>query len=214
MSTAIFREPFNGLSHLAATIMAIAGLCLLVAQAALHGDMWHIVSFSIFGACMILMFACSTLYHLILAGEKGLLILKRFDHMAIFMMIAGTYTPMCLVPLRGSIGWTLLGIIWGLALLGIVLKAVWIGAPRWSSTLIYLAMGWSCVFTFSPMVNNLPEQSLAWLVCGGVFYTLGALIYGIKWPNPKPPHFGFHEIWHLFVIGGAFSHFMTVFYLL
>jgi len=213
MSSTVFRDHFSGFSHLFGAIMAIAGLCVLVAQATLYGDAWHIVSFAIFGTCMILMFAASTVYHLVNAKEHVILLLKRIDHMAIFIMIAGTYTPICLVPLRGTTGWLLFGIVWGLAIAGIFMKAFWIGAPRWLSTVIYLGMGWISVFAIPPLLDTAVPEVLDWLIYGGICYTLGAVNYATKWPDPWPKHFGFHEIWHLFVMGGAFCHFMAVLYL-
>lgn len=209
-----FRDPFSGFSHLAGAAIGFAILCFLVIQANRYGDVWKITSFSIFGTCMILMFASSAVYHLAQTSEKNILTLKRIDHMAIFAMIAGTYTPICLISLRDSFGWTLLISVWGIAISGILLKIFWIGAPRWLSTLIYVAMGWACVFGLSTMKAAMPEASFAWLVYGGVAYTVGAVVYGTKWPNPWPSNFGFHEIWHLFVMAGAFSHAMAIYRLL
>jgi hemolysin III len=209
-----FRDPFSGFSHLAGAAIGLAVLCFLVVQASLHGDVWQITSFSIFGTCMILMFGSSAVYHLAQTSEENILKLKRIDHMAIFAMIAGTYTPICLVSLRDSFGWTLLISVWGIAISGILLKIFWIGAPRWLSTLIYVAMGWACVFGLSTMKATMPEASFDWLVYGGIAYTVGAVVYGTKWPNPWPATFGFHEIWHLFVMAGAFSHAMAVYRLL
>jgi hemolysin III len=209
-----FRDPFSGFSHLAGAAIGFAILCFLVIQASRYGDVWKITSFSIFGTCMILMFASSAVYHLAQTSEKNILTLKRIDHMAIFAMIAGTYTPICLISLRDSFGWTLLISVWGIAISGILLKIFWIGAPRWLSTLIYVAMGWACVFGLSTMKAAMPEASFDWLVYGGVAYTVGAVVYGTKWPNPWPSNFGFHEIWHLFVMAGAFSHAMAIYRLL
>lgn len=214
LSKSRFRDPFSGLSHLISAFIGVVILCFFVVQASIHGDIWHIVSFSVFGICMVLMFGTSALYHLYQGSDDKILQLKRIDHMAIFAMIAGTYTPMCLVPLRDSIGWTLFAAVWGIAGSGILLKIFWIGAPRWLSTIIYLAMGWACVFGLSTMKATMPEASFDWLVYGGIAYTLGAIIYGTKWPDPWPKTFGFHEVWHLFVMAGAFSHAVSIYYLL
>ncbi|RYD04444.1 hypothetical protein N752_13805 [Desulforamulus aquiferis] len=127
--------------------------------------------------------------------------------MMIFVLIAGTYTPVCLIPLRGAWGWSLLVGIWVLAVAGIVLKAVWMQAPRWFSTMLYLVMGWLAVIAFWPLMNALSLAGIGWLVLGGVFYSIGAVFYGAKWPNIIPGWFGFHEIFHLFVMAGSFSHF-------
>jgi hemolysin III len=209
-----FRDPFSGFSHLLGALTGLAVLCFLVIQASLHGDIWQITSFAVFGICMMLMFGSSALYHLAQGSDDKILKLKRIDHMAIFAMIAGTYTPICLVSLRDSFGWTLLIIVWSLALAGILLKIFWIAAPRWLSTLIYLAMGWACVFGLSTMQQVMPAASFDWLFYGGIAYTIGAVIYATKWPDPWPKSFGFHEIWHLFVLAGAFSHAVAVYYLL
>ncbi|NRA24979.1 MAG: hemolysin III family protein [Oleispira sp.] len=209
-----FRDPFSGFSHLLGALTGLAVLCFLVIQASLHGDIWQITSFAVFGICMMLMFGSSALYHLAQGSDDTILKLKRIDHMAIFAMIAGTYTPICLVSLRDSFGWILLIIVWSLALAGILLKIFWIAAPRWLSTLIYLAMGWACVFGLSTMQQVMPTASFDWLFYGGIAYTIGAVIYATKWPDPWPKSFGFHEIWHLFVLAGAFSHAVAVYYLL
>ncbi len=209
-----FRDPFSGFSHLTGAIIGLIASGILIIKASLYGDMWQVASFAIFGLCMTLMFGSSAIYHLAQGSDEKILKLKRIDHMAIFGMIAGTYTPMCLVPLRESFGWTLLAVVWGLAISGILLKIFWIGAPRWLSTLIYLAMGWACVFGLSTMKAVMPEVSFDWLVYGGIAYTLGAVVYATKWPDPWPEAFGFHEIWHVFVMAGAFSHFVAVYYLL
>jgi hemolysin III len=129
----------------------------------------------------------------------------------IFVLIAGTYTPICLVPLRGAWGWSLFGIVWGMALVGLVLKLFWIQAPRWLSTSIYLLMGWICVIAIYPIVQTVPTGGVIWLAMGGLFYSIGAIIYGIKWPDPFPRVFGFHAIWHLFVLGGSFCHFWMIY---
>lgn len=209
-----YRDPFSGFSHLISAIIGLIISGLLVIKASLHGDIWQIVSFAIFGLCMTLMFGSSAIYHLAQGSDEKILKLKRIDHMAIFAMIAGTYTPICLVALRDSIGWTLIISVWAIAISGILLKIFWIGAPRWLSTLIYLALGWACVFGLTTMKASMPVDSFDWLVYGGVAYTIGAIVYGTKRPNPWPNVFGFHEIWHLFVMAGAFSHAAAVYYLL
>lgn len=206
----VFRDPVSGLTHLAGAIFAIVALCILSVQAALYGNVWHMVSFVIFGATMFLMFASSALYHLMHASEEAIRWLKRIDHMAIFLMIAGSYTPICLVPLNGDTGWILFSVVWALAVAGIVLKLVWISAPRWLSTLIYLAMGWMVVFAAGPAMETIPVDAQWWILYGGISYTLGAIVYALKWPNPWPRWFGFHEIWHLFVMGGVFCHFWAI----
>lgn len=207
---AVLRDPVSGLTHLAGAVFAIVALCILAVQAALHGNAWHMVSFIIFGTTMFLMFASSALYHMVHASDYAIQWLKRIDHMAIFLMIAGSYTPICLVPLNGDVGWILFASVWSLAVAGIVLKLVWITAPRWLSTVIYVAMGWLVVFAAGPAMEKIPQAAQLWILYGGIAYTLGAIIYALKWPNPWPRWFGFHEIWHLFVMAGVFCHFWAI----
>lgn len=206
-----FREPVNSLTHLSGFALSIAGLVLLVRAGAQYGGVARVVSFSIFGASLILLYAASTLYHWLRLSERGTRVLKRLDHIAIFVLIAGTYTPICLVPLWGAWGWSLLVSVWGLALAGVVLKLLWLHAPRWLSTVLYVLMGWLVAVAVVPMLHTVPPGGLWWLLAGGLFYTVGAIIYASKWPNPLPRRFGFHEIWHLFVLAGSFSQFWSIF---
>lgn len=209
--TKIFREPVNAISHGAGALGAIAAMTVMVVCAAFRADVWHVVSFAVFGASMILMYTSSFLYHALRVSEKKLLMFRRIDHIMIFMVIAGSYTPLCLVPLRGAWGWSLFGTIWGIAVAGVFLKVFFMAAPRWISTLIYLLMGWLCVIAIYPLVNALEPAALFWLAAGGVFYSVGALVYAMKRPDPLPGVFGFHEIWHCFVIMGSASHFWLSF---
>jgi len=205
------REPASGFTHLAGALLAISGLVLLIVYSALYATAWHVVSMTVFGVCLILLYTASTLYHLLPLSPKGVAFFRKLDHMMIFVLIAGTYTPICLVPLRGAFGWTLFGLIWFLAASGIFLKAFWIGAPRWLSTVFYILMGWLVVVAFLPLWRELPHAALAWMVAGGLFYTFGAVIYALKIPKGKFLGFGFHEIWHIFVLLGSFSHFWLMF---
>lgn len=206
-----FRDPVSGLTHLFGALLSIVALVLLVCYSVTRATPWHIVAFSIFGASLILLYTASSLYHLLPISEKGTAILRRIDHMMIFVLIAGTYTPICLVALRGAWGWSLLSIIWGIALGGIILKGFWFNIPRWVSTLIYTLMGWLVVIAFFPLVKAIPLGGFLWLVAGGLLYSIGALIYGIKWPNITSKFIGFHEIFHIFVLMGSFSHFWLMF---
>ncbi|HYH01526.1 MAG TPA: hemolysin III family protein [Bacillota bacterium] len=205
-----FKDPLSGLSHFIGIILSIAGLILLVTKVSI-GKPWHLFAFSIFGASMILLYTASTLYHWLPLSPKGTAFLRKLDHSMIFLLIAGTYTPICLIPLRGAWGWSLFGAIWGLALFGIGYKSIWFTAPRWLSTAIYIVMGWLVIIAIWPLVHIVPWPGLAWLLTGGLFYTTGAVIYGIKKPNPWPEVFGFHEIFHLFVLMGTISHFWMVY---
>ncbi|MBF0303050.1 MAG: hemolysin III family protein [Desulfamplus sp.] len=211
MITSILREPVNALTHIAGAIASLVGLILLVVFASIYAGAWHIVSFSIFGATLLMMYTASSLYHAINLSEKGIAIMRRIDHVMIFLLIAGSYTPFCMIPLRGAWGWTLLSLVWGMALIGSILKIFFMNIPRWISTVIYLVMGWLCVAAIYPLTKSLETASLLWLIAGGVFYSTGAVIYGLKRPNPFPKVFGFHEIWHLFVLAGSFCHFWSVF---
>jgi hemolysin III len=207
----LFREPVNALSHMAGSLASIAGLTLMVVMAAVKADAWHVVSFAVFGTTLVFMYTASFLYHGLQLSAKTLAIFRRIDHIMIFMVIAGSYTPLCLVPLRGPWGWSLFGIIWGFAAVGIVLKLFWMNIPRWISTLIYLGMGWLCMVAVYPLVQILAPAPLLWLALGGLFYSLGALVYIFKKPDPFPKVFGFHEIWHICVLLGSACHFWLVF---
>lgn len=206
----LFREPVNSLTHLAGALLSIAGLVVLIVLS--NGDPWRITAFAIYGASMITLFTASTLYHSLNVGEHALKALKRFDHMAIFGLIAGSYTPLTLVTLQGgesAWGWSVFGVIWGIAILGFIFKIAWIKAPRWLYTMLYLIMGWLALVAIVPIAQTLPTGGLVWLVTGGVFYSVGAVIYALKKPNFHK-EFGFHEIWHLFVLAGSASHFVMM----
>jgi hemolysin III len=204
------RDPFSAISHLTGALLSVVALILLVTLAALYASVWHVVSFSIYGSAMVLLYTSSGLYHALRLGEHGTRAMRRLDHIMIYLLIAGTYTPLCLVPLRGPWGFGLLGGVWGLALAGMIFKLVWLQAPRWLSTGIYLLMGWLAVTAISPLWAGLPAGGLIWLGLGGLFYSMGAVIYALKRPNPWPGRFGFHEIWHLMVLAGSFCHFWTM----
>lgn len=206
----ILREPVNGLTHLAGGLLAVAGLVVLLVGAAGAGRPDQLVAFGIFGLSLICLYAASALYHLLPLSPAGVARLRRLDHMSIFALIAGTYTPFCLLVLEGGWRWGLLGLIWGLALGGVLLKLVWMDAPRWLSVLIYLGMGWIAVIAGPALFRALPAGGIAWVLAGGLVYSAGALVYGLKRPNPVPGVFGFHEVWHLFVLAGSACHFWAV----
>ncbi len=209
--TKIFREPVNTITHMAGALFSIAALTLMVVSAAVNAGTWHVVSFAIFGTTLILMYTSSTLYHALRISPKGLRILRQVDHVMIFLLIAGSYTPICLIPLRGPWGWSIFGTVWGIAGIGIFLKVFAMNVPRWISTLIYLIMGWLCVAAIYPLFVALDSESLFWLALGGLSYSTGAIVYAVKKPDPFPGIFGFHELWHLFVLFGSFCHFWLVF---
>ncbi|MBF0226672.1 MAG: hemolysin III family protein [Desulfobacterales bacterium] len=209
--TITIKEPFNAFSHMVGALLSLVGLSILVTLSVKTATAWHVVSFSIYGTSLFLLYISSTVYHLIWINDKITSILKRLDHTMIFILIAGTYTPFCLIPLRGVWGWSLFSIIWGIAFTGIFLKWFRTGISRWVSTGIYLFMGWICLAAIYPLFKTVPIACLAWMAAGGLFYSIGAVIYGTKSPNPYPGVFGFHEIWHIFVMLGSFCHFWSIF---
>ncbi len=211
MSVFPMREPINTITHLAGCLASFTGLVLLIVFSSLKADIWHIVSFSIFGLSLVMMYTSSTLYHALTLSESKMIQMRRLDHIMIFLVIAGTYTPLCLVPLRGAWGWSLFGVVWTMAAVGMVLKIFSMDIPRWISTGIYLVMGWVCIVAIYPLIMTLKTDCILWLAAGGLFYTTGAVIYALKKPDPWSGIFGFHEIWHLFVLAGSFCHFWVVF---
>lgn len=204
------REPVNALTHLLGAVAAAIGMVVLLVNGAANDSARQVVAFAIFGSSLVLLYATSAIYHSLNLSEHGLAILRRLDHMMIYVLIAGTYTPLCLVLLRGRLGISLLIAVWAIALIGIVQKIVWMQAPRWFSTVLYLGMGWAAMVVARPLLDAAPVGFLFWIVAGGIFYTVGAVVYAIKRPNPVPGVFGFHEIWHLFVMAGSFSHYWAV----
>ena len=204
------KDPISGLTHLAGALLGMLALVYLVLKAIDHGTIWHIVSFSIFGGSLILLYTSSTFYHLLDISDKARIVFRKIDHTMIFVLIAGSYTPFCLVSLHGTWGWSIFTVVWGIAVLGFFLKFYWIHAPRWLSTALYLGMGWLIVVALLPLSRTLTHFGLLWLGIGGMFYTVGAIIYALKRPDPFPNIFGFHEIWHLFVLAGSASHFVSI----
>jgi hemolysin III len=205
------RDPVSGLTHFIGALLAVAGLVALIVKASNPLRPWHLTTYCVFGAGMILLYTASTLYHWLPLGSTGRSRLRKLDHMMIFVLIAATYTPFCLVPLRGAWGWSIFGTVWAVALMGIVFKAFWIHAPRWLSAAMYVCMGWIVIVGIVPLVRTLQPGGLFWLVTGGLLYTAGGLIYAVKRPDPFPDVFGFHEIFHIFVMLGTGAHFWAVY---
>jgi hemolysin III len=204
------REPINGITHAAGGLLAALGLGVLLATAANSGRLDQLVAFGVFGLSLIALYAASALYHLLPLSPSGVARLRTLDHMAIFVLIAGTYTPFCLLALDGAWRWGLLAVIWGLALCGVLLKLLWMDASRWLSVVLYLGMGWVAVIAAPALLRAVPPDGITWILAGGLVYSAGALIYGLKRPNLLPGTFGFHEVWHLFVIAGSACHFWAV----
>lgn len=201
------EEVTNAILHGVGLGLAIAALAVLVVMASLSGNAWHIVSFSVYGATLVLLYLSSTLYHGLYAGRAKRLF-RVFDHSAIFLLIAGTYTPITLITLRGTLGWAVFGTVWGCAAAGIVAKAFWAHRFPVLSTALYIAMGWIVVVAVKPLLANLNTVSLVFLAVGGLCYTLGTVFY--LWHRLK----FHHAIWHLFVLAGSICHFFTVLFLL
>jgi hemolysin III len=207
------REPVNSLSHLIGVLLSLLGMVVLLAYSA--GEPWRLISFAIYGASSVMLFTASTLLHGLHVEERVERLLLRLDHAAIFVMIAGSYTPMALVTLRQyspAWGWSIFGVVWGLGILGVVFKLFWLDAPRWFSTGLYLLMGWLAVVAADPILHTLPLGGLMWLVVGGFLYSIGALVFIFERPNPYPGLLGHHELWHLLVLAGSTCHFLLLFY--
>jgi hemolysin III len=205
-----FRNPISGLTHFTGFLLSLLGLLLMESFSITHGTLRHIFSAAIFGISLILLYGASSLYHLLPLSPRGISTLRRIDHVMIFVLIAGSYTPVCLIPLHGIVGWWLCAIIWGMALAGVFQALFWIHAPRWFSTSLYLVMGWMVIIVFYPLTQAISYYGIVWFIVGGLSYTIGAVCYAAKWPDPIPGIFGFHEIWHLFVMAGSFCHFWAI----
>ncbi len=206
------REPVNGLTHLGGAIAAFFGqIALLIVG---WSGTAKIVSLLVYGLSLIALFSASATYHLMNAKPAILQVLRKLDHSAIFLLIAGTYTPFCINAFTGFFRWGLLAIIWTIAFAGIVVKIFYVKAPRWLNAAVYVLMGWLCISAVGQMPAALPISSMVWLFVGGVVYTLGAVIYATKIFNFFPGKFGFHEVWHVFVLLGAIAHFVAVMSLL
>lgn len=196
-------ERFNSISHLIGASLALIGLVFLVAAAARQGDSWKIVSFSIYGTTLLLLYLASTLYHSLKGKAKK--VFRKVDHIAIYFLIAGTYTPFTLVTIRGGWGWSIFGSVWFLAIAGMLHELLSHKKQRSLPMFIYISMGWLIVIAFKPLMQNLASTGLFWLVSGGMFYSLGIIFYVF---DEKVAHF--HGIWHLFVLAGSLSHYFTI----
>ena len=202
------REPVNGLTHYFAALVALGGLIALVIIS--RDDFLKQTSLLVYGVCLILLLMASASYHLIVAGPGRIQFLRKLDHTAIYFLIAGTYTPICYNVLTGFWRWGLLAIIWTMALAGSGFKIAFIKTPRLLSAAPYIVMGWLGVLGGGELFRVFPAGAIAWLVAGGLFYSVGAIVYVTKTLNFKPGVFGFHEIWHLFVIAGCLCHYMVM----
>ncbi len=212
MSSHTNNEPLSALTHCIGAILSIIGLSLLIVVAARYGSALHIVSFTIFGATLILLYTMSTLYHFIYQKHvRAKRVFQILDHTAIYLLIAGTYTPVVLIALPSGWGWTMFGLVWGFAILGTIIKTTNLQIASWLSILLYLCMGWLIVLAFIPLTKSLPPEAVFWLVLGGVFYTIGALFFGLDTKAPGRRWLGMHEVFHIFVMLGSAAHFWMIY---
>ena len=207
------KEPGSAITHFIGMVMAVIASVPLLIKAAHQPDSIYIIAMSVYAASLILLYAASTTYHTFDISGRVNKLLKKIDHMMISVLIAGSYTPVCLIALKGRLGIILLSIVWGIAIAGILIKAFWIFCPKWVSSVLYIGMGWTCVLAFTQLLSNLAPAAFGWLLAGGIIYTIGGVIYALKLPlfNSRHQNFGSHEIFHLFVMGGSACHFIVMY---
>ncbi|MDD6202895.1 MAG: hemolysin III family protein [Lachnospiraceae bacterium] len=208
------REPGSAITHFIAMMMAVLFSVPLLLKAGLTSGKQCFLAMAIFMCSMILLYGASATYHSLDVSERILKVFRKLDHMMIFVLIAGSYTPVCLIVLGGQMGYTLLALVWGIAIGGMLIKALWITCPKWFSSVIYIAMGWVCLGVFGTLYDVLPHAAFLWLLAGGIIYTIGGVIYALKLPifNNRHKTFGSHEIFHLFVMVGSICHFIFMYY--
>ena len=208
------REPGSAITHFIGMLSAITASVPLLIKAGVTSGIQCAAAMGVFMCSMILLYGASTMYHSVNVSDKILKVFRKIDHMMIFVLIAGSYTPVCLIVLGGRQGYTLLSVVWGIAIVGMVIKAVWITCPKWFSSVIYIAMGWVCVAVFGTLLQTLPVQAFLWLLAGGIIYTIGGVIYALKLPifNQHHKYFGSHEIFHVFVMLGSACHFVVMYF--
>lgn len=207
------KDPGSAITHFIGMLMAIFAAVPLLIKAAHEPSHIYVISLAIYAASLILLYAASTTYHTFDLSEKQNTILKKIDHMMIFILIAGSYTPICLLVLKGRTGAILLSLVWSIAIVGILIKAFWVFCPKWVSSVLYISMGWTCVLAFTQILNSMSPAAFGWLLAGGIIYTIGGVIYALKLPifNSRHKNFGSHEIFHLFVMGGSACHFVVMY---
>jgi channel protein, hemolysin III family len=207
------REPGSALTHFIAMLLALCAAVPLLVRAAVHSGVKSLTAMTVFMISMVLLYAASTIYHSVNCSGRILRIFRKMDHMMIFVLIAGTYTPVCLLTLPKPSGLMLLAAVWGIALVGIFIKGFWITCPKWFSSVLYIAMGWSCLSVLGQLFSLLPLHAFLWLLAGGLIYTAGGIIYALRLPlfDERHPMFGLHEIFHLFVMAGSLCHFVFMF---
>ena len=207
------REPGSALTHFIAMLLALCAAVPLLVRAAVHSGVKSLTAMTVLMIRMVLLYAASTIYHSVNCSGRILRIFRKMDHMMIFVLIAGTYTPVCLLTLPKPSGLMLLAAVWGIALVGIFIKGFWITCPKWFSSVLYIAMGWSCLSVLGQLFSLLPLHAFLWLLAGGLIYTAGGIIYALRLPlfDARHPMFGLHEIFHLFVMAGSLCHFVFMF---
>lgn len=211
--TLSIKDPGSAITHFIGMILAAMASTPLLFLAAHENGGRTVPALTVFAISMILLYGASTVYHTLNLSEKINRILRKVDHMMIFILIAGTYTPVCVIVIGGHQGLFLLGLVWTIALGGILIKAFWINCPKWFSSVLYIGMGWVCVLSFTQILNSLSPAAFGWLLAGGIIYTIGGIIYALKLPlfNSRHKNFGSHEIFHLFVLAGSFCHFILMY---
>ena len=207
------KDPGSAITHFIGMLMAIFAAFPLLIKAAHEPSRIYLISLAIYAVSLILLYAASTTYHTFDFSERVNTILKKIDHMMIFVLIAGSYTPICLLVLEKKTGLVLLGIVWGIALIGILIKAFWVYCPKWVSSVLYIGMGWTCVLAFGQIFHAMSPAGFGWLLAGGIIYTVGGIIYALKLSvfNNRHKYFGSHEIFHLFVMGGSLCHYIVMY---
>ena len=207
------KDPGSAITHFIGMIMAVLAAWPLLLKAAQNPDRLYLIAMSIYAASLILLYAASTTYHIFDKSPKVNTLLKKIDHMMISVLIAGSYTPVCLLVLRGKIGIILLTIVWSIAITGILIKAFWVYCPKWVSSILYIGMGWTCILALPQILEALSPAAFGWLLAGGIMYTVGGVIYALKLSifNNRHKYFGSHEIFHLFVMAGSACHFIVMY---
>ncbi len=207
------REPGSALTHFVGMMLAVFASVPLLVKAGVTGGNKNLLALAIFMGSMILLYGASATYHSVNLSGRGLRIFRKIDHMMIFVLIAGSYTPVCLIILGGKGGYQLLALVWGIALIGMTVKACWVTCPKWFSSVIYIAMGWVCLLVFGQLWESLPHAGFLWLLAGGLIYTVGGVIYALKLPlfNSRHKGFGSHEVFHLFCMAGSACHFIFMY---
>lgn len=207
------KDPGSAITHFIGMIMAVLAAWPLLLKAAQNPDRLYLIAMSIYAASLILLYAASTTYHTFDKSPKVNTLLKKIDHMMISVLIAGSYTPVCLLVLRGKIGIILLTVVWSIAITGILIKAFWVYCPKWVSSILYIGMGWTCILALPQILEALSPAAFGWLLAGGIIYTVGGVIYALKLSifNNRHKYFGSHEIFHLFVMAGSACHFIVMY---